>query len=109
MGSDNGKPGRVDMYDVWSAVQYIEEHYQGTVQLLMERSVIEKRSFVLCSLTFVSNDGRPGRGVGILCEIPDQLPKLLCLPELLHNAVLVLHEELDSLQPGTMLGKVLRY
>lgn len=108
MASDNGKSGQVDMYDVWAAMSYIEEHYDGTIQLTMECSPSAGWRELLCSLTFVPNDATRFPGAGILLEVPAGPTKLRLLPRSLHDAVLHLQENLDGAPPHSMVFGILR-
>ena len=103
MSSDNGKPGRLDMFDVWSAMSYVESHYAGTMQLQMERAPGARRSELLCSLTFVPNDAAAVAGGGLLLEVAATPSELLRLPDKLHRAVYHLQELIDAARPGQLV------
>lgn len=103
MASDNGKAGVVDMLDVWEAMSYVENHYDGSMQLLMERAAHPGFPELLCSLTFIPNDGTKVAGACILLEVAATQPNLRRLPELLHREVYRLQENLDAALPGQIV------
>lgn len=103
MSSDNGKAGTVDMLDVWEAMSYVESHYQGSMQLTLERGPRQGFPELLCSLTFVPDNAGFTAGAGILLEVAATQNNLRKLPELLHREVYRLQENLDKAKPGQVV------
>lgn len=103
MTSDNGKPGQVDLFDVFAAIAYIEDHYKGSVQLMLERGSGPGAAEMLCHLSFVPANAARGAAASFLLTAPAQARCLRALPQRLHDLVLDMHESLDTAPAGTLV------
>lgn len=102
MASDNGKAGVVDMFDVFMQLEYIEIHYDGTVQLVVERAAPNRRPLVLCHATFVGNEATAPRCAGLMLELLPTAGTLLQLPQRLQSLLFELHDLVDDLPRGSV-------
>lgn len=102
MASDNGKPGTVDMYDVFMQLDYLETHYDGTVQLALERQIARSGTVMLCHATFVGNEPVAPRGAGLVLELLPTPSALRILPQRLQALLFELHDVVDDLPRGAI-------
>lgn len=103
MGSDNGKAGEVDWYDVWSVADYIQSHYQGTVHINLSSTLGLSKSAMLLCASFVGDELVSTRGAAGYYEIPHEPRAMRKVPKLAYELLLSLQEEIDTLPPGTVI------
>lgn len=103
MTSDNGKAGEVDWYDVYEAARYIEEHYQGSIEINLSSALETSRPHMLLCASFVGHDPLRARGAAGSYVIPSTPRSMRKVPELAHELLLSLQEEIDDLKPPYIL------
>lgn len=102
MASDNGKAGEIDWYDVWSVAEYVERHYQCSVEINLSSALEMARPTMLLCASFVGNDPLRPRGAAGTHAVSLQPRAMREVPRLAYELLLEMQEEFDTVGPGVI-------
>ena len=105
MGGDNGKPGRIDWYDVWNCCLAIEALRGGTVQLNLSAATGSMRDALLLCASFVGEYEGSSIGAAASREVPFEPGAMLRLPQLAYELLESLDDAACSAQAEAVARK----